>query len=118
MQGAWLGPFLLCSGSGREGGGRGAVWGERFPNSVHRTLFADYGAELCSSLSGLVRVSSNNTALGSPGSSVALAINHPLTVRSCKGGNCSHVATVPPPHGRRGRGGFLCLGPPQTHCGP
>lgn len=50
---------------------------------------------------GSFRVSSNNAALGSPGSSVALAINHPLTAQS------SHVVTVPPPHGQQGRGGFL-----------
>lgn len=50
---------------------------------------------------GSFRVSSNNAALGSPGSSVALAINHPLTAQS------SHVVTVPPLHGQQGRGGFL-----------
>lgn len=115
-----LGWALSCSALALEGKGVGEELcggnASRIP-SIGRCLPIT-GQNCVRVCPGSFRVSSNNTALGSPGSSVALAINHPLTVRSCKGGNRSHVAAVPPPHGRRGRGGFLCLGPTQTHCGP
>lgn len=114
-----LGWALSCSALALEGKGvgEGLCGGNtsRIP-SIGRCLPIT-GQNCVRVCPGSFCVSSNNTALGSPGSSVALAINHPLTVRSCKGGNRSHVAAVPPPHGRRGRGASSALGPPKPTAG-
>lgn len=59
---------------------------------------------------GSFHVSANNAALGNHGTSAALAINHPLTVPSWEGGNCSHVLAV--------KGPFLCSLPTAAVEGP
>lgn len=100
-----LGWALSCSGRARQGLGMGVGRGNTSPVLSMDGYLLMMGQSCVPECRGSFRVSSNNAALGSPGSSVALAINHPLTVQS------SHVVTVPPPHGQQGRGASFLPNP-------
>lgn len=86
---------VLCQGREGKGVGEGLCRGStsQIP-SIERYL-PIRGQNCVRVCPGSFRVSSNNAALGSPGSSVALAINHPLTVWSCEGGTAHTWSQCP-----------------------